>query len=83
MILATPASTASVSTICGTRSGRGTRRTGGDLYELPKILGHSNIKMTERYAKLGKAHIASTGGTARAMWKLMQREAGRKTETGS
>ena len=27
---------------------------GGDLYELAKILGHSNIKMTERYAKLGK-----------------------------
>jgi integrase len=45
---------------------------GGDLYELAKILGHSNIKMTERYAKLGKTHIASTGGTARAMWKLMQ-----------
>ena len=32
---------------------------GGDLYELAKILGHSNIKMTERYAKLGKAHIAN------------------------
>src|SRR5580700_4091684 len=28
---------------------------GGDLYELAKILGHSNIKMTERYAKLGGA----------------------------
>ena len=28
---------------------------GGDLYELAKILGHSNIKMTERYAKLGNA----------------------------
>ena len=26
---------------------------GGDLYELAKVLGHSNIKMTERYAKLG------------------------------
>jgi site-specific recombinase XerD len=26
---------------------------GGDLYELAKILGHANIKMTERYAKLG------------------------------
>ncbi len=44
---------------------------GGDLYELAKILGHSNIKMTERYAKLGKAHIARTGETAREMWKLM------------
>jgi integrase len=44
---------------------------GGDLYELAKILGHSNIRMTERYAKLGKAHIARTGDTARGMWKLM------------
>ena len=31
---------------------------GGDLYELAKILGHANIKMTERYAKLAKTHIA-------------------------
>ncbi len=46
---------------------------GGDLYELAKILGHSNIKMTERYAKLGKTHIARTGDTARAMWKQMER----------
>ena len=46
---------------------------GGDLYELAKILGHSNIRMTERYAKLGKAHIAKTGETAREMWKLMSR----------
>ena len=48
---------------------------GGDLYELAKILGHANIKMTERYAKLGKSHIARTGSTAREMWKLME-EAG-------
>ncbi|WP_044176177.1 hypothetical protein [Granulicella mallensis] len=33
---------------------------GGDLYELVKILGHSNIKMTERYAKLGREHITKT-----------------------
>jgi integrase len=45
---------------------------GGDLYELAKILGHSNLRMTERYAKLGKNHIAKTGDTARAMWKLME-----------
>jgi integrase len=51
---------------------------GGDLYELAKILGHANIKMTERYAKLGKGHIAKTGNTAREMWKLMQPEAGNK-----
>ncbi len=45
---------------------------GGDLYELAKILGHSNIKMTERYAKLGRQHIARTGSTAREMWKLLE-----------
>lgn len=45
---------------------------GGDLYELANILGHSNIKMTERYAKLAKRHIARTGNTAREMWKLME-----------
>jgi integrase len=50
---------------------------GGDLYELAKILGHSNIKMTERYAKLAKSHIARTGSTARGMWVLM---AGEKRE---
>jgi len=47
---------------------------GGDLYELAKILGHSNIKMTERYAKLAKKHLARTGNTAHEMWKLMERE---------
>lgn len=49
---------------------------GGDLYELAKILGHSNIKMTERYAKLGRQHIARTGNTAREVWKLMEQEKG-------
>jgi len=47
---------------------------GGDLYELAKILGHANIKMTERYAKLARSHIAKTGSTAREMWRLMERE---------
>lgn len=56
---------------------------GGDLYELAKILGHSNIKMTERYAKLGKGHIARTSSTAREMWRLMEGEMGNKSETGS
>ena len=46
---------------------------GGDLYELAKILGHANIKMTERYAKLARSHIARTGSTAREMWKLRNR----------
>jgi len=45
---------------------------GGDLYELAKLLGHANIKMTERYAKLAKEHIAKTGSTAREMWRLME-----------
>jgi site-specific recombinase XerD len=45
---------------------------GGDLYELVKIFGHSNIKMTERYAKLGRQHIARTSSTARVMWKLLE-----------
>jgi integrase len=35
---------------------------GDDLYELAKTLGHSNIKMTERYSKLAKQHIARTSG---------------------
>ena len=52
---------------------------GGDLYELAKILGHSNIKMTERYAKLGRQHIARTGGTARELWKLLEQETCDKT----
>ena len=46
---------------------------GGDRYELAKILGHSNIKMTERYAKLAKQHIARTSNTAREMWNLLER----------
>jgi integrase len=56
---------------------------GGDLYELAKILGHANIKMTDRYAKLAKTHIAKTGNTAREMWRLMEGEMGSKVETGS
>jgi hypothetical protein len=44
---------------------------GGNLYELAKILGHSNIKMTERYAKLARQHIARTGSTARKIWKQL------------
>jgi len=45
---------------------------GGDLYELAKILGHANVKMTERYAKLAKQHIARTSNVAREMWKLFE-----------
>ncbi len=56
---------------------------GGDLYELAKILGHSNIKMTERYAKLAKHHIARTGNTDRELWRLMEGEKGNTFQTGS
>lgn len=56
---------------------------GGDLYQLAKILGHENIKMTERYAKLAKNHIAQTGNTARAMWRLMDGQSGEMAVTGS
>lgn len=55
---------------------------GGDLYELAKILGHANIKMTERYAKLGRQHIARTGNTARELWKLMEPENGKEVNAG-
>lgn len=56
---------------------------GGDLYELAKILGHSNIKMTERYAKLARRHIAKTGSTAREMWRLMQEGEAREQLQGA
>jgi integrase len=55
---------------------------GGDLYELAKILGHSNIKMTERYAKLGRQHIARTGNVAREVWKLMEQKETDKANFG-
>ena len=35
-----------------------------------EILGHSNTKMTERYAKLAREHITTTRSAAREMWKL-------------
>jgi hypothetical protein len=47
---------------------------GGDLYELAKLLGHSNIKMTERYAKLGRAHVSRTGTTAKVIWSMMEKK---------
>jgi hypothetical protein len=55
---------------------------GGGLYELAKILGHSNIKMTERYAKLARHYIARTGSTAREMWTLL-RATDAEAKTGS
>lgn len=46
--------------------------SGGDLYELSKLLGHSNIKMTERYADLARAHIVKTGSVSREIWSKLQ-----------
>jgi hypothetical protein len=39
-----------------------------------QILGHSNIEMTGRYVKLGRAHMAKTSGTAQEMWAEGKRE---------
>jgi integrase len=54
---------------------------GGDLYELAKILGHSNFKMTERYAKLGREHITKTSTTAKVIWSLMKKKPEQKKAT--
>ncbi len=62
-----PGSETFVSTICAITFASWYMMNGGDLYELAKILGHSNIKMTGRYAKLAKQHIARTSNTAREM----------------
>ena len=48
----------------------------GDLHKLAKSTGHSNSKMTERYAKLCRQHITKTGNTAREMWRLMEGRTG-------
>jgi hypothetical protein len=40
------------------------------------------IKMTERYAKLARKHLAKTGSTARKMWKLMEQENCGKANVG-
>jgi site-specific recombinase XerD len=55
---------------------------GGDLYELAKILGHSNIKMTERYAKLGREHITRTSSTAKVIWTMMKKKPEQVQEEG-
>jgi hypothetical protein len=55
---------------------------GGDLYELAKLLGHANIKMTERYAKLGRAHITKTGNTAKVIWSMLDKKKPKQEEGG-
>jgi hypothetical protein len=55
---------------------------GGDLYELAKILGHSNLRMTERYAKLGREHITRTSSTAKVIWIPMKNSTEQVREEG-
>ena len=54
------------------------RINGGDLYELAKLLGHANIKMTERYAKLARKHITKTGDTAKVLWSMLDKKQGQE-----
>jgi integrase len=56
--------------------------SGGDLYELSKLLGHSNIKMTERYADLARAHIVRTGNVSREIWGKLKPQS-REEEVGT
>jgi len=56
---------------------------GGDLYERSKLLGHSNIKMTERYADLARAHIVKTGSVSRELWTRMERQSEREESNGA
>lgn len=55
---------------------------GGDLYELAKLLGHANVKMTERYAKLGREHITKTGTTAKVIWNMLEKKKKPEQEEG-
>ena len=45
---------------------------GGDLYKLSRLLTHSKIKMTERYARLAQKHIMKTVSVARATWRKLE-----------
>lgn len=47
---------------------------GGDLYELSKLLGHSSISMTERYAKCAQEHIMKTRSVSREIWSKQEPE---------
>jgi len=55
---------------------------GGSLYDLQKILGHSDIKLTERYAHLskdylvGKANVVNFGGEAHVIQVNFDRKIG-------
>ncbi len=45
---------------------------GGDLHKRSKLLGHSNIKMTEHCAKLARKHIVKRGSVSREVWSKLE-----------
>ena len=51
--------------------------SGGDLYELSKLLEHFNIKMTGRYADHARAHIVKAGGVFRELWNELEQQSER------
>jgi integrase len=55
---------------------------GGDLYEQAKLLAHANISMTERYTKLGRAHITKTGNTAKVIGSMLDKKKPEQEEGG-
>ncbi len=38
--------------------------------------------MTERYAKLGRAHITKTGTTAKVIWNMMEKKMAEQHQGG-
>lgn len=44
--------------------------SGGNLYTLSKLLGHSGLKMTKRYAQLDPAYIALERERIDSLWTL-------------
>jgi hypothetical protein len=42
------------------------------------LLGHSNIKMTDRYADLVRAHIVKTGSVSREIWSKLEPQSERR-----
>jgi integrase len=47
--------------------------SGGDLYKLSKLLGHSDLKMTQRYAELSPAYIAQERERMDTLWTLAEK----------
>jgi len=55
---------------------------GGDLYELAKILGHSNIKMTNAMRSWRDNISLETSGTARELWKILEPQCANAANVG-